>query len=132
MLVVDDEVSVRRLLKNTLERSGYRVLEAQHGREALDAYGEHGASIAVVILDMTMPVLGGVPTMMELVKMNPEVRIIASSGIHDNEAAARAVGPQVKRFLGKPFTGEQLLRMVRSVVTGRSSVGGPPPYTARQ
>ena len=132
VLVVDDEVSVRRLLKNTLERSGYRVLEAQHGREALDAYGEHGASIAVVIIDMTMPVLGGVPTMMELVKMNPEVRIIASSGIHDNEAAARAVGPQVKRFLGKPFTGEQLLRMVRSVVTGRSSVGGPPPYTARQ
>ena len=49
VLVVDDEVSVRRLLKNTLERSGYRVLEAQHGREALDAYGAHGASIAVVI-----------------------------------------------------------------------------------
>ena len=131
VLVVDDEVSVRRLLKNTLERSGYRVLEAQHGREALDAYGAHGSSIAVVIIDMTMPVLGGVPTMMELVKMNPDVRIIASSGIHDNEAAARAVGPQVKRFLAKPFTGEQLLRMVRSVVTGSSSIGGPPPYTAR-
>ena len=108
------------------------MLEAQHGREALDAYGAHGASIAVVIIDMTMPVLGGVPTMMELVKMNADVRIIASSGIHDNEATARAVGPQVKRFLRKPFTGEYLLHMVRGVVTGSSSVGGPPPYTARQ
>lgn len=128
ILVVDDEASVRKLLRNTLERAGYRVLEAEHGRDALAVYEAHGPSIAAVIIDMTMPVLGGVPTMTELVRKDPAVRIIASSGIHDNEAPARAVGPQVKRFLAKPFTGEQLLRMNRSVVTG--SV--PPPVTPHQ
>jgi PAS domain S-box-containing protein len=118
ILVVDDEESVRRLLRSTLEKSGYRVLQAGNGREALAVYGSDGPSIAAVVIDMTMPVLGGLPTMRELVKINPDVRIIAASGIHDNEATARSVGRQVIAFLAKPFTSDKLLRAVAAAVTG--------------
>jgi FixJ family two-component response regulator len=65
-----------------------------------------------------MPVLGGVPTMRELVKINPGVRIIAASGIHDNEAAAKSIGRQVTDFLAKPFTSAKLLRAVAKALAG--------------
>ena len=67
---------------------------------------------------MTMPVLGGVPTMRDLVRMNPDVRIIAASGIHDNEKVARSIGRQVKHFLPTPFTAEVLLRAVAGALAG--------------
>ena len=76
-----------------------------------------GRSRAVVI-DMTMPVLGGEPTMRELVRINPNVRMIAASGIHDNEATAKSIGRQVRQFLAKPFTSEKLLRAVGRAVAG--------------
>ena len=94
------------------------MVQAANGREALTVYDEIGATISAVIIDMTMPVMGGVPAMRELVKMNPDVRIIAASGIHDNEAAAKSIGRQVKHFLAKPFTSEMLLRAVNRAVTG--------------
>jgi len=118
VLVVDDEESVRRVLKSTLEKGGYEVLQAANGKEALTIYNERGRHIAAIVIDMTMPVLGGVPTMRELVKINPDVRIIAASGIHDNEATAKSIGRQVKDFLAKPFTSERLLRAVNQAVTG--------------
>jgi two-component system, cell cycle sensor histidine kinase and response regulator CckA len=118
VLIVDDEAPVRLVLQSTLERAGYKVLQAANGREALTIYDRAGASIAAVIIDMTMPVLGGLPTMRELVRMNPDVRIIAASGIHDNEATAKSIGGQVKQFLAKPFTPERLLRAVATAVAG--------------
>jgi PAS domain S-box-containing protein len=116
LLIVDDEDAVRRVLSRTLERAGYQVLQAANGKEALTIYSNVGSSIAAVIIDMTMPVLGGMPTMRELVKINPDVRIIAASGIHDNEAAAKSIGAQVKQFLGKPFNSDRLLRAVATAV----------------
>ncbi len=118
VLVVDDEESVRRVLKSTLERAGYQVLQAENGKEALTIYHASSASIAAVLIDMTMPVLGGMPTMRELVKMNPGVRLIAASGIHENEKLAKSIGTQVTRFLAKPFTSEMLLRAVAEAVAG--------------
>jgi PAS domain S-box-containing protein len=112
VLVVDDEEAVRKVLRSTLEKAGYQVRQAANGREALTIYNDQGTSIAVVVIDMTMPVLGGVPTIRELVKLNPNVRIVAASGIHDNEGAAKSIGPQVSHFLSKPFTSEMLLRAV--------------------
>ena len=116
VLIVDDEDSVRRVIRNTLERAGYKVLQAANGKEALSIYHSSGPVIAAVIIDMTMPVLGGLPTMRELVRMNPDVRIIAASGIHDNEASARSIGSQVKHFLAKPFTSDRLLTAVATAV----------------
>jgi two-component system, cell cycle sensor histidine kinase and response regulator CckA len=118
VLVVDDEDAVRQVLRSTLEKAGYRVLTAANGQEALSVYAAHGRQIAVVVIDMTMPVLGGEPTMRELVRLNPNVRLIAASGIHDNEAIAKAVGRQVRLFLAKPFSSEKLLTAVGRAVAG--------------
>jgi PAS domain S-box-containing protein len=119
ILVVDDEPSVRLVLRAALERAGYEVLPATNGREAVDVFRSQPAgSIAAVIIDMMMPVMGGLAAIQELVRINPNVRIIAASGIPDNEAAAKAVGRQVRQFLTKPFSTDRLLRVVGQVVTG--------------
>jgi len=113
ILVVDDEPSVRLVMRTALERAGYNVLPATNGREAIDVFkGQPEGSIAAVIIDMMMPVMGGVPAMQEMVKINPNVRIIAASGIPDNEATEKAVGRQVRQFLAKPFSTDKLLRAV--------------------
>ena len=117
ILVVDDEPSVRLVLRTALERAGYQVLPASNGREAIEVYSaQPPGSIAAVLIDMMMPVMGGVPAIQELVKINPNVRIIAASGIPDHEAAAKAVGAQVRQFLGKPFSTDKLLRAVGQVL----------------
>jgi two-component system cell cycle sensor histidine kinase/response regulator CckA len=113
ILVVDDEPSVRLVMRTALERSGYRVLPAANGKEAIEVFrAEPQGSIAAVIIDMMMPVMGGLAAMQEMVKIDPAVRIIAASGIPDNETTARAVGTQVRQFLAKPFSTEKLLRAV--------------------
>ena len=117
ILVVDDEASVRLVVRSTLERAGYRVLPAANGREAIDVYrSQPPGSIAAVIVDMMMPVMAGVPTIQELVRIDPAVRIVAASGIHDNEAVARTAAIQVRQFLAKPFSAEKLLRAVGRAV----------------
>jgi PAS domain S-box-containing protein len=117
ILVVDDEPSVRLVMRTALERAGYNVLPATNGREAIDVFkGQPTGSIAAVIIDMMMPVMGGLPAMQELVKINPDVRIIAASGIPDNEATAKSVGRQVRQFLAKPFSTDKLLRAVGRVM----------------
>ena len=104
-------------MRTALERAGYNVLPATNGREAIDVFkGQPTGSIAAVIIDMMMPVMGGLPAMQELVKINPDVRIIAASGIPDNEATAKSVGRQVRQFLAKPFSTEKLLRAVGRVM----------------
>ena len=119
ILVVDDEPSVRLVLKTALERAGYQVLPASNGREAIDVFrAQPPGSVAAVLIDMMMPVMGGMPAIQELVKINPNVRIIAASGIPDNEATAKAAARQVRQFLGKPFSTEKLLRAVGQVVAG--------------
>ena len=120
ILVVDDEPSVRLVLRTALERAGYRVLPASNGREAIDVYKAQpaGAIAAMVLIDMMMPVMGGMPAIQELVKINPNVRIIAASGIPDNEATAKGAWRQVRQFLGKPFSTDKLLRAVAQVVAG--------------
>ena len=118
ILVVDDEPSVRLVLRTALERAGYQVLPATNGREAIDVFrAQPAGSIAAVIIDMMMPVMGGLSAIQEIVKINPNVRIIAASGIPDNEASAKAVGRQVRQFLAKPFSTEKLLRVVNQVVS---------------
>jgi len=119
ILVVDDEPSVRLVLRTALERAGYQVLPASNGREAIDVYkAQPPGSIAAVLIDMMMPIMGGIPAIQELVKINPNVRIIAASGIPDNEVTAKAAGRQVRQFLGKPFSTDKLLRAVGQVLAG--------------
>lgn len=116
VLVVDDEAGIRMIAQRTLERGGYRVLLAADGAEAVAVFGVHHQTLAAVLLDMTMPVLAGVPAIQAMARINPRVPIVAMSGIIANEEAARAASEQVKVFLPKPFTTKTLLAALNHVL----------------
>ena len=116
VLVVDDEAGIRKIAKRTLEAFGYRVLLAGDGAEAIALYGQHQADIAVVLTDMMMPVMDGPATIQALVRLNPQVRIIAASGLATDARSAGPAGARVMLFLPKPYTAETLLQAIRTAL----------------
>src|SRR5687767_15031125 len=116
ILVVDDEESIREITRGTLETFGYKVLTASDGTEAIALYADRKKEIAVVLTDMMMPFMDGPATIRALQKMNPEVKIIAASGLTAGHKAGEASLEGVKMFLGKPYTAEKLLVSLAKVL----------------
>ena len=116
VLVVDDEAGIRQIAKRTLEAFGYRALLASNGVEAIALYVQQQAEIAVVLTDMMMPLMDGTATIQELVRLNPQVRIIAASGLAPDANVAGAAGARVLHFLSKPYTAETLLKAIREAL----------------
>jgi PAS domain S-box-containing protein len=116
ILVVDDEMAIREVTKATLEAFNYSVLTAADGTEALALYAQHGSEIKVVLTDMMMPYLDGPATIRALQKLNPNVKIIASSGLADNGKAVEAADLGVKNFLPKPYTADKLLKLLADLL----------------
>jgi len=108
ILVVDDEVAIREITRGTLEAYGYRALTAADGTEAVALYAQHRDEIRLVLTDLMMPYMDGPATIRALRKLNPLVKIIASSGLAEN-AKLGEVNGAVKRFLPKPYTAQKLL-----------------------
>ena len=109
ILVVDDEAAIREITRGTLQAFGYQVLLAGDGTEAIALYAQHRDSIKVVVTDMMMPYMDGPATIRALQKMNPAVKIIASSGLADGGKGREAAQAGVGAFLIKPYTAEKLL-----------------------
>ncbi|HLE61758.1 MAG TPA: PAS domain S-box protein [Pyrinomonadaceae bacterium] len=116
VLVVDDEEAIRQITSSTLETFGYKVLTASDGTEAVALYAEHRNEIAVVLTDMLMPFMDGSATIRALHKMNPQVKIIAASGLSATHKAGDASMEGVKIFLSKPYTAEKLLKAMARVL----------------
>ncbi len=116
VLLIDDEEPVRHITGQTLESFGYRVLPAADGVEASTLYASHKEKIAVVLTDMMMPVMDGPATIQVLMRMNPQVRIIAASGLSVKDMVAKATNAGVKHFIPKPYTAETLLRVLSTVL----------------
>jgi PAS domain S-box-containing protein len=116
VLVVDDEMAIREITKSTLEAYGYRVLTANDGTEAIAQYAQNKDAIQVVVTDMMMPFLDGAATIRALQKINPQVRIIASSGLAENGRHYEASQAGVKIFLPKPYTAEKLLKALAEML----------------
>jgi two-component system cell cycle sensor histidine kinase/response regulator CckA len=112
ILVIDDEAAIREMTLATLERFGYRALTADNGATALGIFAGHKEEIGVVITDMMMPLMDGAVTIRALRKLNPQVRIIASSGLTDSIDAADLGQLGVKTFLTKPYDAKTLLKTV--------------------
>lgn len=117
ILIVDDEASVRLITRQTLEAYGYRTLLACDGSEAIAIYVAHLTDIAVVLTDMTMPIMDGAATIQVLRKLNPHVRIIAASGLSTNRHLD-SLG--VRHFLARPYTAETLLHTLKQILTEES------------
>ncbi len=115
LLVVDDESGIREILKTTLEAHDYNVLLAEEGTEALALYATHREKIALVLTDIAMPVLDGHATIRALRKMNPNVKVIAVSGVMETNKPEKP-SDEVAAFLAKPYSPDKLLNTIHDVL----------------
>jgi PAS domain S-box-containing protein len=116
ILIVDDDETVRAVARQALERGGYEVIEARDGRFAVDQVRAQGSSVALVLLDMTMPHMGGQEAFKEMRQVLPDLRVILSSGYSEAEALGRFEGQGLKGFIQKPYAPKDLLAQVQSVL----------------
>ncbi|GAA6622381.1 response regulator [Scytonema sp. NUACC26] len=116
ILVVDDEDSIRDVTKTSLESHNYRAIVAGDGIEAIALYAENRDKISLVLTDMVMPSMDGLTTIRTLQKINPEVKIIAVSGLASTEKISAITEVGVKAFLPKPYTAKQLLSTIRRLM----------------
>lgn len=120
ILVVDDENSIREIAKETLRSFGYRVLTANDGTEALALFASRKNEIRCIITDMMMPYMDGPATIRAIRKLDPQAKIIATSGLKDSEKTEEASQMGISAFLQKPYTAEKLLKTLANVLQGQS------------
>jgi PAS domain S-box-containing protein len=116
VLVVDDEEPILDLVQKVLKRTGYRVLLAKDGVEAVALYARHRQEIDVVITDMVMPIMDGPTTIVALKAINANVKIISSSGAASAGGMAKARDAGVQYFIPKPYTAETMLKTMHEVL----------------
>jgi DNA-binding response OmpR family regulator len=104
VLLVDDEETIRALGSRMLARLGFEVLTASDGHEALSVYREHQNEIVLVLLDLTMPRMDGRETFSELLRIDPSVRVIMSSGYSEQDISSRFAGKGLVGFVPKPYS----------------------------
>jgi two-component system, cell cycle sensor histidine kinase and response regulator CckA len=116
VLVIDDEASIRQVIRQTLETFGYRVVSADGGAEAISIYVQRQAEIGAVITDMMMPNMGGVATTEALLRVNAKVKVIVVTGFVTDAQKEAALAAGASEFLAKPFTIEKLLATLNTVL----------------
>ncbi len=116
ILVVDDEKEILELTREALEDFGYNVLSASNGEQALEIYREQGHDVALILMDLNMPGMGGHKCLQELLKINPTVNVVIASGysadVHEKEPSELGA----RDFLFKPYQLKDLAGMVRKVL----------------
>ncbi len=116
VLVVDDEETIRETASAMLEEMGFSTLTAADGEEGVAVYREHCDEIVAVLLDMTMPKLDGKACFRELRRVNPDVRVILSSGYNEQDATSRFAGQGLAGFIQKPYAPEALREAMRKAL----------------
>jgi CheY-like chemotaxis protein len=112
ILVIDDEKAVLEAVFDILTLEGMQVITAADGQSGLQLYQAHQDEIDLILLDLSMPVMNGQETFMALRRINPEVRVVLSSGYHQQDAM-RYVNQSNVGFLQKPYTWEGLVTGLR-------------------
>ena len=116
ILAVDDEEHLLDIVEEILTNFGYRVLTAPDGETALKHYRKAPDKIALVILDLIMPGMGGRRCLKQLRRINPAVRVIVSSGYPQEDERAELALLGAAGFIGKPYNLRDLLHAVRRVL----------------
>ena len=118
VLVVEDEEGVRKITKMMLERSGFGVLTANDGRAGLDLFRQRMKEIDIVVLDLSMPYMSGKEVFREMIKLDPGVRVILSSGYTEEHVKMQFEGVKPAGFIQKPYLSSNLIDKVRSNLKG--------------
>jgi two-component system cell cycle sensor histidine kinase/response regulator CckA len=116
VLLVEDEDSVRSLVRRVLQRQGYTVLEASNGAEALRIAERHRGTIPLLVTDMMMPGMSGTVLAEQFTRRRPGARVLFMSGYTDDQFPTLGPG---KELLLKPFEPAELARRARTVLDGR-------------
>ena len=117
ILVADDEHMVAEVARDMLKAVGYHVLTAGSGREAIDAYRENENIIDLVVLDLIMPGMGGREVYDQLRAINPDIRVLLSSGYSLEGEAASILKRGCQGFIQKPFNIAELSRKVKTLLS---------------
>jgi CheY-like chemotaxis protein len=118
-LVVEDDPSVRGLVQEALRLSGYEVLVARHGIEALLTGAKHLGPIHLLLTDVAMPQMSGPEVAEKLTVVRPEIKVLYMSGYPDHPVFEQGGVKRDTAFLHKPFTPNVLTQTVREVLDGK-------------
>jgi CheY-like chemotaxis protein len=127
VLVVDDEPLMLAFTAEAVRELGYRVVTAEDGTRAREIFSARSHAIDIVLLDMIMPGSGWVETLQALRAINPQAKIILTSGYSGVREARRALREGAEAFIGKPYTIDALGRLLKVIhVGGSGEAGGGP------
>ncbi len=118
VLLVDDDEAIRESSKRLLNRLGYKVFLAEHGKEAIDLYKIYHETIDLVLLDLNMPIMDGTECFFKLQDVNAEAKVIILSGMMEEIESDELLTAGALGFLQKPFEWRQFGDAVASVITG--------------
>ena len=116
ILLVDDEESIRTFASAVLGRFGYRVVTGASGEEALEIIGRTEGKIALVILDLGMPGMGGHKCLQEIRRINPSAKVLIASGYSMNGHVKKSLETGAAGYIGKPYRINVLLQKVREIL----------------
>ena len=116
VLVVDDEEVMQQLARELLEESGYRVITAANGLEAISLYEQMKDDISLVVLDLVMPELDGGQTYIRLKKIDPKIKVFFCSGYVTEDLITTLLEEEELRSLQKPFRAEQFIKFVHDTL----------------
>ncbi|MEO6210710.1 MAG: response regulator [Gemmatimonadaceae bacterium] len=121
ILLVEDEMALRGLMRRILERSGYHVLEAEHGAQALERCEMHEGAIDLVVSDIVMPTMGGREMAERMRTMRPNTQLLFVSGFTDDEVLRQGIVITGSAYLQKPFSPASLVTKIGEML--RASTG---------
>jgi PAS domain S-box-containing protein len=116
ILLVDDDEQIRELTSEVLEDSGYQVISASSGEQALEIFRKKAKDIDLVLMDLNMPGMGGSQCTREMITFDPSVRVLVASGYAANGHGKAALEFGAKDFISKPFQAHKLLAKIRQVL----------------
>ena len=118
VLIVEDELALRKLVRRVLEDDGKRVLDAGNGHEALGVLEHEGERVDLMITDVVMPGMNGPELVAKVAARWPALRVIYSSGYSDSRLAGRGFDEGKVDLLRKPYTLEELRARVADALEG--------------
>jgi len=116
VLVVEDSAEVRKLTREVLEQSGYRVVEAVDGADAVEKFTQHAADVKLVIMDVVMPKMNGKEAFQEIAKVRPDLKVLFTSGYTPDDVKKKGIRFGTDNFLYKPSPPQVLLEKVRELL----------------